>query len=813
MNALPIRVTQSPGMTEHADKAPRRQAMTLRRRFIVIGVTFSLAIAVLVGVTALGFQALSGARAYVQGESHWTKAQKQAVVSLLDYARTQEPGRLERFRQALEVYKGDREARRALEATPTDRDAAREGFIRGRNDPADVELLIWLYLLARPMQSFDQAVEIWQDAEAAMEALEAEGESLVRAMREAGPASDRARRIVDRLLELDRKLTDLQARFSAAIGEVNRQLTTTLTLAMIVIGLIVILGGNLLAHRLVRSAERHQSALRTSEQRFRALVDQPEVGMWQLTPDGRIEYLNPAMRRLLGVDENEDVGGLAIEQFVDKADHTDIASDRDARVRGERTAREVTMISRDGAIKNALVHGAAIVLDDGTVHGHVGSCVDITARKAAEEELRYQAYHDQLSGLPNRQLFLDRLDVAARRLKRGSGQMAVTFIDLDRFKIVNDSMGHAVGDQLLRKATTRLRGAVREQDTIARFGGDEFGLILEGIESHDDARRPAQRILEAFSREFRVAGTRARISASIGIALSSDESRPGDLLRHADIAMYVAKRRGGNTLHFYDPETDVMESQRLHLENELRQAVQRGELELHYQPIIELGSGRAVNLEALIRWRHPERGLLPPDAFIPLAEEIGAIADIGHWVTRQACRDLRELQAQLGDQAPDAVSVNLSIAEFRHGNPLASIARSAAEAGIRPQQLQLEVTESTLVEQPGVVNALEEQGFPVAIDDFGTGYASLDLRREVRISTIKIDSSFVQRLQGSQADHAVVESILLLARKLDLTIVAEGIETEAQAEQLQALGCRLGQGFLYSGALDLKSISDWLKFR
>lgn len=784
--------------TVHAAAVPRSRGVSVRTRFFLLCLIFSLAIVVLVGVSHVGFQALSGARAYVHGESQWAKAQKQAVISLLEYAATGRSEAFEHYEEALSVIWGDQQAREALEAGRPDIEAAREGFLAGRNHPDDIDLMIRMFRHAGRFEEFRRAVEVWVEAERRIGQLEQVAASLQSAVRAEGIDSPQIELLIEQVLQLDRALTILEDRFSMHIGRLAHQLTRLFTISMLGLSVLLIVGVNLLGWRLTRTAERADRVLRESEQRYRALVDQPDVGMWHIDSAGRIVYINPAMRDLMGIEPDQDVSGMPIERFIRPDDREAVHRDRIRREKGENTTLEISLEDAGGQSRNVLIHGAPVMLGEGPVHGHVGTCVDITDRKLAEEQLRHQAHHDALTGLPNRVLFNDRLEMALRRARRDGTRVAVLFVDLDRFKVVNDSLGHISGDRLLRKTAQRFQHAIREADTIARLGGDEFGLIVENVRGERDAIEPARRIMEALKTEFDLHRVKSKVSASIGIVMSGDTGSPADLLRLADIAMYVAKRRGGGAWHVFDPEQDAHEEQRLHLENELWTAAERDELVLHYQPIIDLKTGCAEAVEALLRWRHPRLGLLGPDQFVPIAEENGAIAEIGQWVVRRACRDFVGMKQRLGAGAPAAVCVNISAAEFRHGDPTQWMDGVAEEFGIHAGELCFEVTESLLTERPEVVGELERKGFPVAIDDFGTGYASLDLLRQVRFSTLKIDRTFIERMLDSKTDHALVEFILHLGHKLDMRVIAEGVESEQQVNLLRQLGFRLVQGYLFA---------------
>jgi diguanylate cyclase (GGDEF)-like protein/PAS domain S-box-containing protein len=783
----------------------------LRRRFILLSAAFSIAIVLLVTFSMFAFQGLSGARAYVNGESQWTKAQKQSVIALFDYATTGDEEQYHAFNRALAVNEGDRRARLALSQDDPDLEEARQGFLDGRNQPEDIELLVRLFLLGQSLPPFQEAIDAWRQADALIAELRSEARTLRDRVRRYGPASQPVFDQLETIRALDGQLTRQEDEFSNAMGRVSRVMIQWFALVIAVTAFVLIVGGFILAWRLIRVSESREEALRESEQRYRALVDQPEVGMWQIDPDGCILYFNPAMRDLLGIEDSEPIEGGEIERFIAHDHREKVIRNRQARLDGQNSAIEVELTPLKGSSRIALVHGAPIHVGS-TVVGHVGTCVDITARKQAEHELQFQALHDPLTGLPNRRLFMDRLDMALKRSRRDGTRIGVLFVDLDRFKIVNDGLGHAAGDTLLKEAATRLKSVVRDRDSIARFGGDEFGVILEPLQSVDEAIVPANRIVDELTKEFSIDGVSARVGASIGIALSDQgEEDPSELLRHADIAMYIAKGKGNSHLHVYDAEEDSFQQEHLHFENDLWYAAERDQLQLHYQPIVDLESRKIVSLEALVRWLHPVEGLLSPDQFIALGEETGAIARIGEWVAQRACRDFTRLQVALGDHCPGTIAINVSDAEFRFGDPISSIRDACSQSNIRAESIEIEVTESLLTLQPEALYQINSLGHPIAIDDFGTGYASLDRLRMVPFDAIKIDRSFISSLRNSRVDHSIIEAVIHIGRSLDVQVVAEGIELEDDAGALLELGCRLGQGYLFSAPRTFEEIQAMIE--
>ena len=430
------------------------------------------------------------------------------------------------------------------------------------------------------------------------------------------------------------------------------------------------------------------------------------------------------------------------------------------------------------------------------------------------ERVRHQAFHDPLTRLANRSLFRDRLDHALARTTRGLRSVAVLFVDLDDFKTVNDTYGHTVGDGLLVAAGERLLSVVRPGDTVARLGGDEFAVLLEDVEDGRDATAPAERMLAAFSVPFQVGGNELFVGTSIGIALgASGERTPEELLRNADFAMYQAKSMGKGRYALFEPKMRDAAVERVELAALLRGALDRNELILHYQPIIDLRSGTVRGLEALIRWIQPERGLLMPGTFIDIAEETGLIVPIGRWVLREACRQLRTWQERFPSDPPIAISVNLSVRQFADPRLVSDVAAAVRDSGIPPSSLVLEITESLLArEADGTVaklRAIRAMGVRLAIDDFGTGYSSLSYLQRFPLDVLKIDRAFVDAV-GEAEGSALIRSIVDIGRSLRLSTVAEGIERPEQPAQLLALDCDMGQGFLMNRPQEAEAIEAFL---
>jgi diguanylate cyclase (GGDEF)-like protein/PAS domain S-box-containing protein len=440
---------------------------------------------------------------------------------------------------------------------------------------------------------------------------------------------------------------------------------------------------------------------------------------------------------------------------------------------------------------------------------------DALERQAIEDAIRERAVHDPLTGLPNRVLFVDRLEHALARLGRQRCLCAILFLDLDHFKLVNDSLGHHVGDELLAAAAPRLKQALRSSDTVARFGGDEFGILLEDIASERDAIESAERIAAIFARPFVLSGSEHFVTTSIGIALARGGELADELIRDADAAMYRAKERGRARYEVFDEAMRGRAIARLRMENDLRRALERDELRLEYQPVVSLRNFAIVGVEALLRWRHPERGEIAPSEFIPIAEENGLIEPIGRWVLEQACRQGAEWYRARPDAAPITISVNLSAVQVSRRS-LPEVVRSVLRStGLDPACLSLEITETVMVRDADglgeVLQALKAVGVRLVLDDFGTGYSSLSYLTRLPLDVLKVDRSFVDGLGSEPRDTAITETIIAMSRALSLDVVAEGVETADHVRELSRLGCGLAQGHHFSRALPAHQITHALE--
>ncbi|HEX5735266.1 MAG TPA: EAL domain-containing protein [Blastocatellia bacterium] len=561
---------------------------------------------------------------------------------------------------------------------------------------------------------------------------------------------------------------------------------------------------------------KHQAeqTLKESEERYRLLVEMsPEAIVVQ--SDDRIVYANPAAANLFGASAAETLLGLPLARFV-HPDHREnfLAHERHLRGNQQSDLKAEKFVRLDGQVRDVEVVMASV-----TYGGRPATQIltrDITERKRAEEQLLHDAFHDSLTGLPNRALFIDHLKLAVNHCRRRKNYLfAVLFIDLDRFKVINDSLGHMVGDELLIAIARRLEVCLRDGDTIARLGGDEFTILLDGIKDYGDARRVAERVKEVLEQPFGLAGRELFITASVGIKYScGGDEKPEDLLRDADTAMYSAKALGKAQYQIFDARMHAHALTLLQTESDLRRAIEREELRVDYQPIVALKSGRICGFEALVRWRHPERGLISPSDFIPLAEETGLIIQIDRWVLKQACLQMRRWQQDLSVTGRMKISVNLSCKHFMQPTIVEQVLETLQETGLDPISLKLEITESVMMEKGDyvmrVLEELNKAGIELSLDDFGTGYSSLSYIHRFPVTALKIDQSFIKRIGGEQ-NGEIVRTVVALARNLGLEVVAEGIETVMQLNQLKALGCEQGQGHYFSEAVSGDSATELIQ--
>ncbi len=557
---------------------------------------------------------------------------------------------------------------------------------------------------------------------------------------------------------------------------------------------------------MARDVSERNRALKTAaarENHIRKIMDTVVDGIITFDRRGVIETINPAAEKIFGYDPGELIG-RNVRILMNEPLAADHAGYKEEETESERTRILGTDYQVEGRRKDGSMFPVEIavgMLKDGQRRIYIGALRDITERKEHEERLLYLATRDPLTGMPNRRLFSERLEQAIDNANETDGKFAVLFIDLDHFKNINDAMGHVTGDMVLQAVGERLQDYLPEGDTVAHLSGDEFPILLNGVKNRAEAEEMAGDLLKLISEPFTIEGKEIFTTASIGVVLYPDSaSGIGDLMRNVDTAAYQAKKEGRDTYQFYSELLSAEVQRRLEVETGLRRALEGDRLTLAYQAKVDLGSRKIIGAEALLRWEDPELGVVTPDEFIPIAEETGLITPIGEWVLRTACQEAAKWTKLIAD--PVHVGVNLSAIQFIQGDLFASVDKALTDAGLPAWLLDLELTESTLVQKPEdtiqTLKLLKTMGVSVSIDDFGTGYSSLSYLTRFPLDSLKVDRAFVTNLPDDHDSVAIVRAIVSMAKNLNLTIIAEGIENDNQVSFLNALGCEVGQGYLFS---------------
>ena len=557
-----------------------------------------------------------------------------------------------------------------------------------------------------------------------------------------------------------------------------------------------------------------QVRLQKSEELHRYIVNSSPDVVFMLDKEGRFTFLNKKIEALLGYNK-ADLLGKHYHSIVDPADveRANYIFNEQVTRRNGAWSSELRLKMKKEDHESRFFEITFFPIESNSANhttnpkdrflGTYGTARDITERKEAEEFINFQAYHDLLTRLPNRALFKDRLNLSLAQSKRTNKKVAVMFLDLDRFKVVNDTLGHAMGDRLLQSVALRLESCIRKCDTLSRFGGDEFTLLLPAVASADDARTIAKKVISVLKEPFTLGEHEVFVGVSVGIALSPEGGdNVENMIQNADVAMYHVKSRGKDGYQFYSESMSVVDSDRLNMERDIRLALERDEFKVYYQPQVSAKTGEVVGVEALVRWLHPTRGLIFPNDFIPLAEETRLMPDINDWVLKTACKEVKQW-IDAGHKNI-RLSVNFSPSQVEHPKFVAQVISTLNSVQFPPTNMEIELTENVIMkdleQMTQKLNQLSEHGLTIAIDDFGTGYSSLNYLRKLPIHTLKVDQSFVQDINESMDDACIVNAIVSMAHGLKLNIVAEGVETKVQLDYLKSLGCQEIQGFYFGRA-------------
>lgn len=562
----------------------------------------------------------------------------------------------------------------------------------------------------------------------------------------------------------------------------------------------------------ITARKKMEEEVRQSEEKYRLITENTTDMISVIDREGNFLYLSPSHETVLGYDIRN-VGVNNLLAWIEEEDR-EIMVEAIQHTFSARKSRQIEYRLRTFEQKCIWVETTItpVMSESGNVRKLVLVCREITERKKSEQTIHHLAYHDTLTDLPNRRLFVQYLSKELNQAKRVGSKLAVLFLDLDRLKDINDTWGHDVGDLILLEASKRLKSCTRKHDMVARLGGDEFTIVLPNITGRDEVEGIVFRLQSELRKPLEVAGQSFTLSMSIGIAMfPEDGEQTDDLLKRSDTALYVVKSRGRNGYEFFDPTMEVKTLERILMENELRKAIAQEHFEIYYQPKKDLSTGKLTGMEALVRWIHPELGVIPPNRFIPIAEETGMIIELGEWILRRACQQNKRWQEE--GFPPLKVSVNLSARQLHQKNLVEVIEAILQETGLDPQWLELEITESVLVkleEAITILHAIRESGVQISIDDFGTGYNSFSYIKHLPIDTIKIDASFIQDIHQNQESQAIVKAIVTIAESLNLNVIAEGVELLDQVAALSENGCDQGQGYLFSKPLPTRDFEHYL---
>ncbi len=771
------------------------------RRLVLIVWLFVGIVVCLLVAAVYSVELLSAGRAFVGAEGQWSRAQKDAAYYLSRYALTRDEQLYEAFQRSIAVPIGDRKARLELSTDHPDLTAVRAGFIEGRNHPADIDSMITLFQRFRSFAAVQQAMFLWERADAGLDDLIAIGREL-----HDSPGAVPVEQQLERISRINATLGRLEDAIAATLGEAQRAAQSILLAGMLTLAGALLVAGIMVSQRFVVQNEKLQETLRESEAQLRHLIESAPMPLL---------IVRAGDQQLLYANER------ALQQFSLNVDSLQGRSLADFHVDPAIRAALPEALSRHGSVRDYEVHlkdftgrqfwlllSAQPIRYGGTVALLV-ALANIDERKRMQEDMRRKAMQDQLTGLPNRTMFLESLDRAVRKGRRRQDRFSVLFVDLDHFKEVNDTLGHAAGDQLLQAVAERLTSAVRQSDLVARIGGDEFVILVDDHHGPEEVMIVAQKILALLERPVLIDWREVKVSGSVGISTFPEDGEDLDtLMKHADIAMYQAKERGRNNFQFFSAELNQMTLQRREMERRVRSGLERQEFFLQYQPEVSLATGRIEAVEALLRWRNPESGVILPAEFLPSAEENGTIIAIGDWVLDRALSDLASWRERGVDIT---VSVNVSGRQLHQTDFVGQVERVLHSHTVPAALLRMEIPETSLMGESDkidrVVRELQQLGVKIAIDNFGTGYSSLGLVRGFAVNAVKIDRTLVSSCENKRECAAIVQAVGTMARSLGIVVVASGVETEGDKEIVTSLGCDRAQGMHMGKPMDWAAIA------
>ncbi len=778
--------------------------LPVRARPVVIVWLFVGIVICLLALTVYSSQLLSAGRAFIAAESTWAKSQKDAVFFLTRYAMDRSPDDFEAYQKAIAVLDGDRVARLELQKADPDIEVARRGLLAGGVHPTEVDGVVMLYRRLRGFEPMEYVMRVWARSDMFVHDLH----EVAREMREAPPANaEAAQDYIKRIHRVNRSLAPLENDFAATLDEMEHTAQSLLASGILIITGILLIAGITLSRRFLVQNERLQEALTESEGQLRHLVESAPMPLLIVRAnDQQLMYLNDRALAQFGLNFESALNRSFADFHVDPEIRASLS---------EALSRQGSVSDFEVHVKDAAGRTFWLLMSAQPLRYAGAVCLlialaNIDDRKRLQEDMRRRALHDPLTGMPNRAMFLESLERAIHKARRRSTRFSVLFIDLDRFKEVNDTMGHQAGDVLLKTIADRLSGAVRQSDLVARLGGDEFVMLMEEHGGPEEVMIVAQKVLMLLQRPVPIDWREAEVSGSIGIASYPEDGEDIEtLVQNADTAMYQAKERGRNNFQFYSPELNVLSQRRLEQEQRVRAALERNEFFLEYQPEIDLATGRVTAAEALLRWRDSEGVTHLPVDFMPMAEETGTVGAIGNWALERALRDLRMWQEHGIDIK---LAVNVSARQLQQQDFADNVARTLQVNGVKAQWLRVEISEPTLLGDSDAthraVRALRSLGTEIALDNFGSGFSALGLVRGLPIQVLKLDRSLVSACPAKRECAALVQAASAMARALGIRVVAEGVETDEQRVQMLELGCDAAQGFYFAEPVDAQRLAE-----